>query len=520
MLNEVSTHCVNSVKSTSEACSKTSHHLVVGELMRIACIDKSAADRLRLQELIESAFAECRSAVGHLPLAHCYPASKEEVLLNSAPEAVAVGAAFNVEESLLATRELHFAFPELPILVFLRPESYSLRTLKRFEQLAADIFSTEEAPIRLVHKLSSFQARKKKERGGKLVVVSGVKGGVGTTTVVSGLAHAAQAVGQRAVVLDMSSVAALLHYMAPERKRSAEYAALLVDQLSPELELIERLVVSAPNGVQLLLPPAGGSEIREMWLRDSKRFELTLSVLDLLQELYDLVLVDLANAEGVLTFALLSRAHTRVLVSSNEAASVHLLARSLESLSEIPGDGAILVLLNMLRQKGLDREDVFDFLSLSEFSEKLKSNLQLFPYDAQGADWIGTRNTFYTEASRRAQLILERLANELVGGLQEEADNETPALSWHAFRKWLLGRGKESLSARETVAKTKFLPGPKALLPATESLLLERAAKNNGQKVLSLPRGKVREEETAEALVMQSPSMLYEAPKILGNGEV
>ena len=112
--------------------------------MKIACVDKTAADRVELQKRFEDAYAECRQAVGHLNIAHTFPASKDEVLLNTAPDVVAVGPGFNVEASYNTCREIKTSFPEVPIILFLPQESYSLRTLKRFQDLCIDVFSPSD----------------------------------------------------------------------------------------------------------------------------------------------------------------------------------------------------------------------------------------------------------------------------------------------------------------------------------------------------------------------------------------
>lgn len=383
--------------------------------MKIACVDKSAADRVKLQALLEDAYESCRQSVGYISLAQLVPLSKDELLLNSAPGVVVVGPGYNIEEAYAVCRDLRQKLPaDVAVISILSPESFSLRALRRFERVCNEVFSTEERAIRIVHTLSALDRSRARTNQGRLVVVSGVKGGVGATSVVSALAHAAEAGGRSSIVIDLSPNGALIQYMGAERWQSPDFAALLADNLVPDEALIKRCIVRSPNGVHLLLPPSGGHEVRELWLRDAHRFELTLSVIDLLKEQYDLVLVDTARAEGVLDFALHTRADVRLLVTSNDPASVHLLNRTLTTLLETPGAGETQILLNELAERSLDREDVLDFLYLNEAFEEEMLQLPALPFDPRGRQWIGTGNTFYTEASRATQDILDRVLRSLM----------------------------------------------------------------------------------------------------------
>jgi len=388
--------------------------------MKIACIDKTAAERIKLQRFIDGAYQSCRSSVGHLSNVATIPASRDEVLLNTPPNVVAVGPGFTPEEAYLTAREIRGTHANVPIIVVLADESYTLRTLKRFERVADEVVTSSEQPIRLIHKISTFGGEVRTHKAGRIVVVEGVKGGVGSTSIVSGLAHAANALGKEALVVDLSPASALIHYMAADRWQSPDYAAYLSDRIVPEWNSVQRCITEAPNGVRLLLPPAGGTDVRELWLRDRESFEITLSMLDLLRERFDVILIDLAGAEGVLNFALHARADARLLVTSNDPASVHLLNNRLNMLAQAPGDSPLNILLNMTLERGLTKEDLLDFLVVNENFEESMAALKPIQYDSRGASWIGTGNTFYTESSKSTQRILEQTLSHLLGELQQE----------------------------------------------------------------------------------------------------
>ncbi len=391
--------------------------------MKIACVDKTAADRVKLQRRFDDAYEQCRNAIGHVTLALTYPASKDEVLINAAPDAIAIGPGFPLEEAYTTCRDIKHAFPHVPVFLFLSRDVYSLRALKRFEKVANEIFAEDETAVRIVHKLSTLDTHHA-AKNGKLIVVSGAKGGVGVTSLVAGLAHAAEALGKQAIVMDLSPMSAMAQYMAADRWHSPDYSSLLVDMFNPDQAAAERVVTCAPNGVHLVVPPSGGTDVREMWLRDPKRFEITLSIIEILKDLYDIVIVDTARAEGVLNFALNSRANARLLVTSNDPASVHLLSSVLSSIAEIPGEGQIQILINSLHERGLKKEDVLDFLSINEHFKDTMAMLEPIPFDHQGRSWIGTGNTFYTECTSSVQQLLEETLQTLMLSEKELENRE------------------------------------------------------------------------------------------------
>ena len=492
--------------------------------MRIACVDNLAADRVLLQKLFEDAYANCRDVVGHITLAKCYPASKEEALINKAPDIYAVGPGFNLEEAWTTCRDLKSTHPTVPIFIFIEEQHFSLRTLRRLEKVSDEIFRTDEDAIRIIHRLISVGSRSKTKAPGQLLTVLGVKGGVGATSVVSGLAHAVQALGKSAIVVDFSLRGCFAHYMAAERWQSADYAAVLVDRISPDSSLIERCVVTAPNEIPLLLAPAGGADIRELWLRDPSRLEINLSVIDILAELFDVILVDLAGAEGILPFALNCRADSRLLLTSNDPASVHLLATTLSEVTELPASGELRVLINAMKARSLNREDVLDFLYYNPNFEAGMLLEESLPSDQRAANWIGTGNSFYTECNRVVQKQLEQIASSLLFG--EEGLRFATETGHKAFRgvralsyKSTFQRKRSDLEKDEGVIKKRLpllTPGD---IPHSDVMQVAQDAELAAEKAKHFsPNGRATDAANDSTLdSSDTTATLYEPPKIKAN---
>jgi cellulose biosynthesis protein BcsQ len=382
--------------------------------MRIACVDKTATDRLKLEQLLEDGFRECRRTIGHLLVAKFYPSSKEEALVNSPPNILVVGPAFSVDEALTFVRDWKALHPQVPIFVFTSEEDYSLRVLKRFEPYVAEVFCQADKASRYVFSITSVTDPSKGHNRGKLVVVQGVKGGVGVTSLVGGLAHAYQDMGKSVVVVDLSKGGVFSQFMLSDKWLSAEFSEMIAEGLVPDADRVERLLVVLKNGLQVLPSPSGAGEIRELYVRDSERLEVPLYIVDRLLELFDIVLVDTAGTEGILTFALSCRADCRLVVSGNDTGSVHLLG---SMISEFQGhqEGQTKIVINKLVSKGLNREDVLDFVSWNpHFDQEMLFDIEI-PYEERASMWIGTGNTIFTEGSKKIKNALVALATISVG---------------------------------------------------------------------------------------------------------
>lgn len=436
------------------------------ESMRIACVDKSPIERERIIRYLEEAFSSQRGAVGHLPDASISSCSFEELMFIADPGTIIIGPGFEIEQTFEACRKIRENFSDSPVILIFASANYSLRVLRRFERFTKALFCWEEPSTRLVHTLLELENSPPSRKRGRLLVVSGVKGGIGATSYVAGLAHAAQSLGHTSVLVDLSASGALIHYMGAPRRHSGEYSTILSERLRPQREIVDRLLVSAPNGTTLLLPPSGSKEVREMWLRDASRFEFSLVLFEFLLEMFDLVIVDRAGAEGILPFALNSQADVRLLLTTNDPASVYLLQRELCELADIPGDAETCVAVNLLLNEGLTDKDVFEFAIMNQSSLKPVIHLPMLPSDHRARHWIGTGNTLYTEGGRQIQAALETHARSFVA--KQPLTIEKPpggtgvssALPSRAFTQFI-ERIHRKLPRRSSA---KLLPAPTTLL--------------------------------------------------------
>ncbi len=390
--------------------------------MRIACVDKTATDRLKLEETLGAGFRECRKTIGHLLVAKFYPSSREEALINTPPDVLIVGPAFDKEEAFSFVREWKGLHPEIPVFIFVSEENYSIKVLKRFEPYVREVFCTADKASRFVYSITNISELDKKKIKGKLVTVQGVKGGVGVTSMVGGLAHAYQELGKSIVVVDLSKRGVFSQFMLSDKWQSSEFSEILSQKIIPDADKVERLLIQLKNGIQVLPPPSGAGEVREAYVRNTEVLEIPLFIIDRLLELYDVVLVDTAGTEGIFPFALMCRSDCRVILSGNDAGSVHLLGSMISDMQSI-GAGRSLVVVNHLIQNGLNLEDVLDFVAWIPFFEESMLFPEEIPYDVRAALWIGTGNTIYTEGSKKVKSSLFNLAKDSLGTREDSSPN-------------------------------------------------------------------------------------------------
>ncbi len=398
--------------------------------MKIACVDKTANDRTKLVNYFEQAYETSRSALGFLRLAEFTPYSKNEILLCNSFDAIVLGPILSEEELLMDIKEFKNIHPQIPILILVKQENYNLKILKRFNNLADEIFSQDESETRIIHFLCKLGDEKYQDSLGKIITLNGTKGGVGTTSIATAIAHAAMALGKSSIIVDFSLNSSLLHYLAAPRWQSAEYSSGLLEEKVIDQSFIQKLITTAPNGIDLLLPPAGNRETRELWLRNQNCFEYSLQIIESLRNLYQLVIIDIANSEGILPFALNARSFIKILVSSNEPASVYLLNYKFNELSEAPGNSDVLIFINELIERGLSKNDIFDFLVTNTKFKKENSKIKSIPFDKTGKYWVGTGNSFYTQGSNFLKNTIEDLVLDICQEKEYSGNSSQHTMHW------------------------------------------------------------------------------------------
>lgn len=499
-------------------------------IMRIACVDNTATERIALESFLDESFRECRKSIGHLLVARLYPISREELLINSLPDCIVIGHGFELDKALHLVREIRSISVDVPLYVFLKSELYNVQNLKRFGHYVNDIFSENDIASRFVFKLTTVESLANDKKKGYLFSFQGIKGGVGTTSLVGGFAHALHDLGESIAVVDFSRRGEFCQFCLSEKWQSSSYAQLLIDGQLPDNEHLEKSLIFLSNGIPVLPPPSGSDELRELWLRDPSRLEIGLSFIELLLERYSVVLVDLAHAEGILPFAVECRSDARIFVSSNDPGAIHLLTHRVDDLT-MPIEGTTTFLINQIYENGLNHEDILDFIAWSpNFTEELLYPTSI-PFEKKGSLWMGTGNTMFTESSAGLQRALKKFIADAIG-LEVKSTRKTKKIPFEIVFKSLSGKNKQTLIPFSKRKMIPYFEGPQEILEKNkvnrETITLENEVIKVNKKLEDIaikteldvnvsPDTENISTENKDTQKTSEDEFVYEPPKIRAN---
>lgn len=155
--------------------------------------------------------------------------------------------------------------------------------------------------------------------GGRVVTVSGAKGGVGTTVTAVQLALAAQASGHSAVLVDLDLQSGdVASYLDVQFRRSVADLAAIQD-ITPRV--LQDVLFSHPTGIGLLLAPAEGERGEDVTDRVARQ------VVGALRSRYDVVVVDCGTQMGSANAAAIEMADQALLLVTPDVVAVRAAKR-------------------------------------------------------------------------------------------------------------------------------------------------------------------------------------------------
>ncbi|GHE73681.1 septum formation initiator [Streptomyces longispororuber] len=155
--------------------------------------------------------------------------------------------------------------------------------------------------------------------GGRVIAVTGAKGGVGTTLTAVQLALAAQASGRSAALLDLDLQSGdVASYLDVQFRRSVADLAAISD-LTPRV--VQDAVYAHETGVGLLLAPAEGERAEEITERVARQ------TVNALRGRYDVVVVDCGTYVTTASAAVVELADQAVLLLTPDVVAVRAAKR-------------------------------------------------------------------------------------------------------------------------------------------------------------------------------------------------
>lgn len=385
-------------------------------MINIVVVDTSAEARNRAtNQLAGFLRAPEGDDRGLVPRAAVKPLSPYELKFHAAPDVCVIG------EGLASTdpgevARIRKLFPESILLVRLSAGALGLNTIDQFARLGADdVISDEVSPGEFLRKLVIFARRRHKERTGTLVLIDGAKGGVGVTSIAASLAEALSLRGKKVAVVDLDIETQDLSRFLQTRPFVNENLRMLLDGERPiSDECVLQCIVpicEEETGFFCMPPPPESDDLHESCAEHARAF---MSILEVLDEKFDYVVVDLGCVRGSLRKAFYRLADKLVFVTNNDPASlfasVDKVARSRSLLS---AGAELRVLLNAGTVEGITpatlREEFKRGAGLED-SEWLGVGVPLCKY---GKRWPGSGGTLASLPKGSLAKVFEQLLVEL-----------------------------------------------------------------------------------------------------------
>ncbi|NIW45416.1 MAG: response regulator [Gammaproteobacteria bacterium] len=227
---------------------------------------------------------------------------------------------------------------------------------------------------RLIHRQEQMVPQSAQDLQGKVIAVFSLRGGVGVSSLAANLAAAQAQIWQtKTLLVDLSMVngQSASMFNLPLRATWSELGTLSSEELS--LEQIDDVLIDHPSGVRVLAAPRHPADA-EMINADKVN-----RVLDLIDDQYDYIVLDMGHDFRDHTIAGLDHADEILVVLSPEIASLQAAATAVDVLHSLDySDNNIHLVLNWIfPRRGLIRTNIEDVL-------KKKIDL-VIPYEP---DWI------------------------------------------------------------------------------------------------------------------------------------
>ena len=456
-------------------------------MIDVVILDLTAESRQRilanLNELLHGEVAGSEA----LPRINLRAVSMSEIKYQQTHPTILIVGPELIENELTELAALRALFLETAILGLLPARSRSIQLIEQVSRMGADdLLHENSTPSDFLEKLI-FAARRAstKQVGGKLLIVDSAKGGLGTTSITAALGECLVANGKRVCLVDLDFQSQdLSRFLGAKPYINENLQSLLAGGRITSDDFVRQCLVSlASEGDSFAcLPPP--PETESLYDSRSSITRTIVSVLEILDTLYDYVIVDSGAARGVMLKALYQHADQVFFLVSNDPASLFPSRdRLLKLSSEISPNARVRVIENGSQRGGLPNK----FLR-AEFTKALKTrNVEwggIIGFDKNGSRWPGSAATLYSHSSQTTVHAIEQVL--IASGLIEpkkQSRRASGVFSLKAFISMLsnLRALAPAKAARENVAVIE-LPAAQSMahtaeLPAAQLLLAQKSDK-------------------------------------------
>ena len=459
-------------------------------MLNIYVVDVSAESRNRLVNEINSFIQRDIQDNFLIPRLNIKPLAFSEIKFHSAPDICIVGHELATQE-LSKIAELRKLLPESSIVVKTKSNLENISIFEQFARLGVDdTISDNISALEFFRKIILLAKRSKKSKSGQLIVVESSKGGQGVTSIVAALGEAVTEQGKKVLLVDLDSETQDLSRFLLVKPFINENLQYLLDQHRPVSEETIMQAVSQvwqdEESLYCMTPVADSDELIDPRSPHSKIF---LSIFDVLDKIFDYVIVDIGSAKGNLARTLYRIADVLLCVVNNDPASLYSASHKISVLkSQMSVNAKIRVLECDTLKSSLPASLVKSEISRAAKLDEENWLTGVIPFCSYANKWPGSGNTLYSLGSKA---LKKSILNNLKGlGLVKPEKTESPKeKSW----KIALPVKKKQVPALESERKELLeLPSPDQLItgarlinePALKDLHVDEEAFDNENEPL------------------------------------
>ncbi len=466
-------------------------------MLRLSVVDVSAESRSRLAKDVSTFQESGQPELSLLPRISVQQLSPDEVKFHGAPDVCLIGEElFTADPGAIG--RIRNLLPDTPIIVRIPDNKETLVTIEDLARLGADDIVTDKTDsLTFFKKIILLCRRPKKGKNGHLVVVDSAKGGLGVTSVVAGLAESAVLAGKKVAILDFDLETQDLSRFLQSRPFINENLDLLLERTRPVTEEFVKqclIPIWGDDGGLFVMSPAALHD--ESVDYGSEKARVYLSILEILDAQFDLVIVDVGSVAGSLLKTLYRVADKVVMLVTNDPACLYSTVSRIGTVRGfIAPTAQIIYLENASTKHGLPRDVLVREINVATKSTDLNWASRPIPFCKVASRWPGSGDTLLSRGGR--SLVKALTNNSLELGISGESPERSPS----DHREWGIFDAVVSKFKNRLVhvpgAKTATTSPMKAL--DTSKLIPFKDRKHASSKVLNeKPAEKTAKAEKAE----------------------
>lgn len=330
-----------------------------------------------------------------------------------------------IEETVARARAV---FPKVPLAAIVDNDTYALEAVRLRRLIDVRIM-----PVADIAQMANFVLDCESDTGAKLglrtkgvISVCQLKGGVGCSTIAVGLAACWARNGLSVALIDLDDLnPQVTDWARVSNVHRQAVAEMLSQGVVPAYRLTELLGVVEGYDARLVAmgQPENyyqGFHFKADILEDApSSSEFISSIIQVLQNEFDVVVIDGGRSWGISSFASLAPSQHTLLVIDDDGMS---LRRSLLNLRRLRRESDDPKEFDLNRWSVLLNAYTGKLLTISDVSEEIEdlgifpdtSHLYTIPFSETGRQWGGPGESFYELADRQAKFALEEVAFSLV----------------------------------------------------------------------------------------------------------